>query len=61
MFAIFDALGGSVGLLILYFGSVAAGDFVELTTLLALTVLLSACVVLFFPETGRRELESISE
>jgi MFS family permease len=60
LFAIFDALGGSAGLLLLYFGSGAEGDFVFMTTSLAFVVLLGASVLFFVPETRQRELESIS-
>lgn len=61
LFTILEALGAATGLFLLYFGSVDQGDFVPLTTALAFSVLLGACVLLFFPETTRRELESISE
>lgn len=60
VFSILEALGGSLGLFLLYFGSVDQGDFVVLTTSLSFAVLLGACVLLFFPETKQRELEAIS-
>jgi len=59
-YTITEAIGGAVGLLLLYFGSVGDGDFVALTTALGFTVLVGALVVLFFPETSQRELEAIS-
>jgi len=60
VFSILEALGASFGLFLLYFGSVDQGDFVLLTTGLSCAVLLGACVLLFFPETSQRELETIS-
>lgn len=59
-FAILEAIGAAVGLFLLYFGSSEPGDFVGLTTLLSFAVMAGAMVVVFFPETKQRELESIS-
>jgi putative MFS transporter len=60
LFAILETVGAATGLFILYFGSVDAGDFVRMTTGLAFVVLAGALVLVFFPETSQRELESIS-
>lgn len=60
LFAILDTLGASAGLFLLYFGSSEAGDFIGMTTILAFTVLVGSSVLVFFPETRRRELEAIS-
>lgn len=60
LFTILEALGGATGLFILYFGSNESGDFVRLTTGLAFAVLVGGGVLFFFPETRKRELESIS-
>ena len=60
LFAILEALGGATGLFLLYFGSVAQGDFVALTTALGFTVIVGALVLFFYPETTQRELETIS-
>jgi putative MFS transporter len=60
LYTIAEALGGAAGLFLLYFGSVGGGDFVRLTTMLGFAVLVGGLVLLFFPETKQRELESIS-
>jgi hypothetical protein len=60
LYAITATLGGAAGLFLLYFGSVGGGDFVGLITMLGFVVLGGRLVLLFFPETKRRELESIS-
>jgi putative MFS transporter len=60
LFIIFEALGGAAGLFVLYFGSVGAGDFIGLTTALGFAVMVGGGVLLFFPETRQKELESIS-
>ncbi|MDJ0788275.1 MAG: MFS transporter [Myxococcota bacterium] len=60
LYAILEALGGAAGLFVLYFGSVGVGDFVPLTTGLAFAVGVGGLVLLFFPETKQRELESIT-
>ena len=60
LYTITEALGGAAGLFLLYFGSIAGGDFVGLTTMLGFSVMVGALVLLFFPETKQRELESIS-
>lgn len=59
LFAILDTAGASLGLFILYFGSTREGDFIGMTTLLAFAVLVGGLVLLFLPETRRRELDSI--
>jgi MFS family permease len=60
LYTITEALGGAAGLFLLYFGSIADGDFAGLTTLLGFATLVGGGVLLFFPETSRRELETIS-
>jgi MFS family permease len=60
LFAILEALGGAVGLFLLYFGSVGEGDFVSLVTLLGFAVMVGGGVLLFLPETKQKELETIS-
>lgn len=60
LYIILEAAGGAAGLFILYFGSVGEGDFVPLTTALGFAVLVGGGVLLFFPETKQRELETIS-
>jgi len=60
LFTIFDALGASAGLFLLYFGSMGTGDFVPLITGLGFTVAVGGGVLLFLPETKQRELEAIS-
>ena len=55
-----EALDGAARLFLLYFGSVGSADFVRLTTILGFAVLVGRLVLLFFPETKQRELESIS-
>jgi putative MFS transporter len=60
LYTILEALGGATGLFLLYFGSVADGDFVALTTALGFATLVGGGVLVFFPETRQRELESIS-
>jgi MFS family permease len=60
LFAILEALGGAVGLFLLYFGSVGEGDFVNLVTLLGFAVMVGGGVLLFLPETKQKELEAIS-
>jgi len=60
LYTVLDAIGGSLGLFVLYWLSVGEGDFVALTTALAFTALVGGLVLLFFPETRRRELEAIS-
>ncbi len=59
-FAILDTLGAATGLFVLYFWSTQPGDFVALASVLGLAVLLGGAVLLFFPETRQRELETIS-
>lgn len=62
LFAILDAVGSSVGLFVL---GAALGGRDELLSFwvsaLALSVALGGLVLLFFPETKQRELESINE
>ncbi|UCE84837.1 MAG: MFS transporter [Deltaproteobacteria bacterium] len=60
LFAILDTLGAALGLFILYFGSVEPGDFIGMTSALAFAVFAGAALLVFFPETRRRELEAIS-
>jgi putative MFS transporter len=60
LFTILETIGGAGGLFLLYFASSSAGDFVPLTTGLAFAVLVATLVLLFFPETRKQELESIS-
>ncbi len=60
LFAIFDALGAATGLFILYFGSVRPGDFIGMTSVLTLSVLVGASILILFPETKQLELEAIS-
>jgi len=60
LFAILETVGAATGLFVLYFGSSGAGDFVSMTTGLGFVVLAGALVLVFFPETTQRELESIS-
>lgn len=60
LYTILEAVGGAMGLFLLYFGSVAEGDFAGLTTLLGFATLLGGLVLFFLPETKQRELEAIS-
>lgn len=60
LFAILDTLGAATGLFIVYFASAELGDFIGMTTVLALAVLVGGSVLVFFPETRQRELEAIS-
>jgi len=60
LYTVLEAVGGAAGLFLLYFGSVAEGDFAALTTALAFATLVGGGALLFFPETKQRELESIS-
>ena len=61
LFAVLDATGAATGLFVLWYVTQGEGDFTYYTTILALAVAAGALVLLFFPETKRRELESISE
>jgi MFS family permease len=60
LYTILEALGGAAGLFVMFFASADAGDFIPLTTALGFAVLVGGGVLLFFPETRQRELESIS-
>lgn len=60
LLTILDALGSATGLFLLYTFASEQGDFVFLTTVLGFAVMIGGCVLIFFPETSRRELESIS-
>lgn len=60
LWTILEAIGGATGLFILYFASVEPGDFAIVTTVLSISVLIGGCVLMFFPETTRRELEAIT-
>ena len=61
MYAVLDTLGGVAGLLTLYFyGTTDVNDIALLTPIVASVSVVGAGVLLFFPETRQRELESIS-
>jgi putative MFS transporter len=60
LYTILEAIGGAVGMYVLYFASSEAGDFVGLITILAFSTLVGGAVLLFYPETKQQELESIS-
>jgi putative MFS transporter len=57
---ILDAMGGATGLFLLYFADPGQGEFAFYTTALSVAVLVGGLVLIFFPETNQRELESIS-
>lgn len=59
-FALVDTLGAAGGLLLLGVGARQEGDVARLIPYLTSLVLLGGVALLFFPETGRRELEEIS-
>lgn len=56
-----QTLGAAGGLALVGAGTETAGDIARVTSLLSLTVLASGVAVLALPETGRRELEAISD
>jgi len=60
LWTILDGLGGATGLFLLYLGTSEQGDFVLNITVLAFAVMVGGLVLIFFPETNQRELESIS-
>ena len=60
LWTILDGLGGATGLFLLYLGTSEQGDFVFNITVLAFAVMVGGLVLIFFPETNQRELESIS-
>lgn len=59
-FALVDTLGAAGGLLLLGAGAREEGDVERLIPYLTSMVLVGGIALLFFPETGRRELEEIS-
>ncbi len=61
LFAILDATGAALGLFVLWGVTQGEGEFTYYTTILAVAVAAGALVLLFFPETTRRELEAISD
>jgi hypothetical protein len=60
LWTILDGAGGATGMFLLYWGTSEQGDFIPNITILAFSVLVGGCVLIFFPETNQRELESIT-
>jgi MFS family permease len=58
--AFFEAVGATLGLAVLGFGTQTPGNLPLVTTLLAVTVALGGGLMLLLPETRQRELEAIS-
>lgn len=56
-----ESLAAAAGLKLVGIGSAQQGDYAWMTSLLSSVVLLGGLLLLLFPETSRRELESISE
>ncbi len=59
-FSLVDTLGAAGGLLLLGLAAREEGDVARMIPYLTSLVLIGALALLFFPETGRRELEEIS-
>ncbi|MDD9934477.1 MAG: MFS transporter [Myxococcales bacterium] len=61
MYSVLETLGGMTGLYILHrMGTDGVDEIADHTPLVASVIVLGAAVLLFFPETRRRELETIS-
>jgi MFS family permease len=60
LFAILEAVGNAVGLFLLGAGVQEAGDLARAISWISLASLAGGLVLLFFPETRRRELEAIA-
>ena len=60
VFNVLDVTGAALGLFLLYFTSDQPGDQARLMPYLALATLVGGALLLAFPETRQRELESIS-
>ncbi len=58
--ALVETLGAALGLALLALGTRGPGNIAFMTSLLAFAVVGAGLVLLLLPETGRRELESIS-
>ena len=60
LYSVVDTLGAALGLFLLGGLSQGPGDFIELTPMLSFAALAGASILVFFPETRQRELETIS-
>jgi MFS family permease len=61
MFTVMESLGAVGGLLIVHvYGTANADDIARIVSTVALAVLVTAMILLLFPETKRRELEELS-